>query len=160
MTTTTRITEAQRRLLVSACRRETRRLFETDSPPGGERRTVSALLAKGLVEGSLDAQADLRVAEAAYDLLKLEKPARPAVMPSAPLEQTDAKVTKRDVVLERLRASDGAAIAELQEATGWQPHSVRGFLSGTVRKSLGLNLVSFVGDDGERRYRTEETANA
>jgi hypothetical protein len=38
------------------------------------------------------------------------------------------------------------------KATGWQAHSVRGFLSGTVSKRMGLNLVSAKRDDGERRY--------
>ena len=38
------------------------------------------------------------------------------------------------------------------KATGWQPHSVRGFLSGTVGKKLGLAVVSTKGEDGERTY--------
>jgi hypothetical protein len=36
--------------------------------------------------------------------------------------------------------------------TGWQPHSVRGFLSGTVGKKMGLTVSSIQGEDGERRY--------
>jgi hypothetical protein len=42
------------------------------------------------------------------------------------------------------------------EATNWQAHSVRGFLSAVVRKKLGLKLVSETGKDGLRRYRIAE----
>jgi uncharacterized protein DUF3489 len=38
------------------------------------------------------------------------------------------------------------------KATGWQPHSVRGFLSGTIRKKMDLDVVSTKGEDGERSY--------
>ena len=44
------------------------------------------------------------------------------------------------------------------EVTGWQAHSVRGFLSGTVKKKLGLPLVSDTGKDGVRRYRIDAAA--
>ena len=38
------------------------------------------------------------------------------------------------------------------QETGWQPHSVRGFLSGTVRKKMGLAVISTKSEDGERSY--------
>jgi hypothetical protein len=43
-------------------------------------------------------------------------------------------------------------LVDSMKATGWQPHSVRGFLSGTVRKKMGLTLTSTKSDDGERTY--------
>ena len=54
-----------------------------------------------------------------------------------------------------LRAPAGATIAAMMTATEWQPHSVRGFLAGVVRKKLGLNLVTEQTDKG-RVYRIRD----
>ena len=68
--------------------------------------------------------------------------------------------SKSDRILKLLRQKNGATIEALSEATGWQAHSVRGFLSGTVRKKLSLSLVSETGKDGKRRYRIATSAVA
>lgn len=69
--------------------------------------------------------------------------------------QTESKYgSKIEVLLALLRRRSGASIDELIKATGWQPHSVRGFLSGTVRKKLGLKLTSTL-ENGVRRYRVK-----
>ena len=69
----------------------------------------------------------------------------------------DRGPSKAQACLNLLRQSTGASLADLQAATGWQPHSVRGFLSGTVRKKLGLNLISEKSADGTRRYSVLST---
>jgi Protein of unknown function (DUF3489) len=61
--------------------------------------------------------------------------------------------TKSDKLLGLLRSKRGVTLKQLQEASGWQAHSVRGFLSGTVKTRLGLKLVAETGTDGKRRYR-------
>jgi hypothetical protein len=60
--------------------------------------------------------------------------------------------SKTDKVLELLKRPGGVTAKELMKATGWQPHSVRGFLSGTVGKKMGLTVTSTKGEDGERTY--------
>ena len=63
--------------------------------------------------------------------------------------------TKQERVLTLLSRPDGATIAEIMTATGWQQHSVRGFFAGTVKKKLGFDLVSTYDDDGVRHYRID-----
>jgi hypothetical protein len=52
-----------------------------------------------------------------------------------------------------LQSKEGATVAEMTGATGWQAHSVRGFLSGSLKKKLGLEVTSTKSAAGERRYR-------
>jgi hypothetical protein len=60
--------------------------------------------------------------------------------------------SKQDRVIALLRRREGATLAALVKATSWQPHSVRGFLAGTIRKKLKLSLISEK-SDGIRVYR-------
>jgi hypothetical protein len=62
--------------------------------------------------------------------------------------------SKTAKILDLLKRPDGATLKELMKATGWQAHSVRGFLSGTLGKKMRTPVESFKSGDGERSYRT------
>ena len=76
---------------------------------------------------------------------------------SAPrASRSSGRITKHDRVLGLLRARNGTTIAAISKVTGWQPHSVRGFLAGVVKKRLGLTLQSEKTKSG-RIYRVVGT---
>ncbi len=60
--------------------------------------------------------------------------------------------TKQQRVIDLLQQAEGATLKQLCEVTGWQEHSVRGFLSGTIKKRLRLKLSSDRSANEERRY--------
>ena len=60
--------------------------------------------------------------------------------------------SKTATILELLKRPEGSTAKELLKATGWQPHSLRGFISGTLGKKMGLTVTSTKSEDGERSY--------
>ncbi|MGO9013278.1 MAG: DUF3489 domain-containing protein [Bryobacteraceae bacterium] len=67
----------------------------------------------------------------------------------APVTRPGTKTAK---VLGLLRRSGGASLKELRKATGWQAHSVRGFLSGALGQKMGLAVAAMQAAGQERRY--------
>ena len=60
--------------------------------------------------------------------------------------------SKKAAILALLRRPDGATLKDLMAATGWQAHSVRGFISGAIVRKMGLKVESQKRADGERAY--------
>ncbi len=77
------------------------------------------------------------------------KAARPD---KAPKKKGVREGSKTNTILDLLKRPGGVTAKELMKVTGWQPHSVRGFLSGTVGKRMGLTVTSTKGEEGERTY--------
>jgi hypothetical protein len=52
-----------------------------------------------------------------------------------------------------MKRANGATLDEIMSATGWQRHTVRGFVAGAAKVKLGLNIERFKTEAGERAYR-------
>ncbi len=61
--------------------------------------------------------------------------------------------TKQALLIALLQRKEGASLGEIGEATGWQPHSVRGAISGALKKKLGLSIASEKVEGRGRVYR-------
>jgi hypothetical protein len=70
-------------------------------------------------------------------------------------QQPVARPNKKAKILGMLERPEGATLKALMKATNWQAHTVRGFISGTLGKRMGLKVRSFCSQDGERTYALE-----
>lgn len=64
--------------------------------------------------------------------------------------------SKKAIVLDMLKRPAGATLADIMSATGWQAHSVRGFISGSLSKKMGISVESFKSESGDRAYRVTQ----
>lgn len=91
--------------------------------------------------------------------VKAPKPKKEAAAkkPKAAKKETGGREpregSKTSIVLDLIKRAKGATMAQIIEATGWQPHSVRGFISGTLGKKMGLKVESSKNEKGERVYK-------
>jgi hypothetical protein len=98
------------------------------------------------------ATARARRANVAHAKAKAGKKAAPKKKAPRSARNDARDGSKTATILEMLKRPGGATAKELLKATSWQPHSLRGFLSGTVGKKMGLSVTSTKAEDGERSY--------
>jgi Protein of unknown function (DUF3489) len=67
-------------------------------------------------------------------------------------QEKRARATKAANIASLLMRNNGATLVEMSSATDWQPHSVRGFMSGTLKRKLGLEIASKREDGKPRKY--------
>ena len=154
-----KLTPAQSLLLRTAARRTDGRVIPPDTLRGGARvKVLTALLQRGWIEPADDGHL---LTDAGYAAIGQERPVRPDDVQSVDtigdlqlLEGIPVRPgTKLAALVMALRRPQGATSLQLMLATAWQPHTVRGAISGLLRKKLGLNVVLAHNDSGERVYR-------
>ena len=159
MDTLLKLSPAQSLLLRNAARRADGHVIPPDTLRGGARaKVLTALLQRGWIE---PADGGHLLTDAGYAAIGQQRPAPRD--DAQPVDITDdlqllegipvRPGTKLAALVVALRRPQGATNLQLMLTTGWQAHTVRGALSGMLRKKLGLNVVLAHNDSGERVYR-------
>lgn len=108
----------------------------------------------------LDTETESEQSASAQDHAGVETSPEATNVSAASQDETSLKsATKAAMVIAVLRSENGATMDTIMAMTAWQAHSVRGFLSGTVKKKLGLTLARSKDADGQQRYRIVEPAS-
>lgn len=159
METLPKLSPAQCLLLRTAAHRADGRVMPPDTLRGGARlKVLTSLLRRGWIDPADDGHV---MTEGGYAAIGRQRPAPPDDV--QPVDTTSGlqllggvpvrSGTKLAALVIALRRPQGATSLQLMLATGWQPHTVRGAISGMLRKKLGLNVVLAHNDTGERVYR-------
>lgn len=169
MTAQAKLTETQTTILKTAAGRADGNIepLPLNLRGGARTKVIEGLLARGLVAGGdghhlltdagyaavgkrcpvpkgvqkMDAPDALTKREVTHALQKLEATSR-TIRPG----------TKLAAIIDSMRHPGGATIAQMMASTGWQAHTVRGAISGMVRKRLGYQVVTEKSADGQRAY--------
>ena len=64
--------------------------------------------------------------------------------------------SKKAQVLDLIKRPEGATLKDIMAVTGWQAHSVRGFISGSLTKKMGIKIESLKRPDGDRAYKVAQ----
>ena len=170
MTTQAKLTDTQTAILKAAAGRPDGNIdpLPTTLRGGARAKVVEGLLARGLVA---DADGQHLLTDAGYAAVGKPRPVPKGVqkrdVPDAltkrepidalqKLEATSRTIrpgTKLAAIIDAMRHPGGATIAQMMASSGWQAHTVRGAISGMVRKRLGYEVVTEKNAAGQRAYR-------
>jgi hypothetical protein len=154
--TTTNLTPAQHAILAYARENAAGRIiWLPEHIMGGARaKVLDGLRVRALIQ---EAGADLVISPAGYAALGVKPSKANAPAPDTKAAQPTPRRTrdnsKQAQVIAMLKRPEGATIAQICEATGWQQHTVRGTFAGAFKKKLGLALASEKAQGGQRIYR-------
>ena len=105
-----------------------------------------------------------KVAAARKTVAQSVTPKRPSAKPIAPMARpaptAPSGTSKQARLIALLGCAAGASISQMMDLTGWQAHTVRGTISGVLRKRLGLNVACADGDAGVHIYRIVAATSA
>lgn len=170
MTAQTKLTDTQTAILKTAAGRADGNIepLPANLRGGARAKVIEGLIARGFV---VDAEGQYQITDAGYAAVGKRRPApkgvkkmdahdaltkREATHALQKLEATSRTIrpgTKLAAIIDAMRHPGGATIAQMMAGTGWQAHTVRGAISGMVRKRLGYEVVTEKGADGHRAYR-------
>ena len=167
------LSDSQAVILAAACARDDGAVFPITAKlkGGAVGNVLKSLLKRGLIaeipatDNSTVWRHDeergpitLRATPLAYSPLGItddpkEQPDAPAEIAPVPAPVRRRSGTKQEALIAMLRAEGGATIDEIVAATQWAPHTARGFLSGALKKRLGLVVTSEKVETRGRVYR-------
>ncbi len=159
---TTTLTATQQAILAHAHQHTDGKIewLPENSKGGARQKVLDGLFNRALITKTAS---NWFIAAEGYDALGV--PRKSAEKASAP-DLTDAPAitktprarenSKQAQMIEMLKRPDGATLNQLVEATGWQSHTVRGAMAGSLKKKLGLTIISEKATGQDRTYRIQE----
>jgi hypothetical protein len=125
------------------------KLGDPEKPKAEEAEPRAARKAKGGVQGAKGAPAKAKASKKTTAAKAAPKAKKAAKAKEAAGPREGSKTAQVVALLQR---KNGATITEIMDKMGWQRHTVRGFMAGTMRKA-GYEVESFKPEGGERTYR-------
>ena len=114
---------------------------------GAKAKAIESLVSHGLISQK---KRETVVTKAGYEALGLKPPLL------EPRTVRTRETSKQATVINMLKQTEGATIDQICEATGWQPHTVRGAMAGVLKKKLGLEIESTKLSGDSRIYRVKQ----
>ena len=165
------LSPTQTTLLTAACQRQDRLVFPVVAKikGGAVGNVLKSLLAKGLIEETPatddmtvwryndgETAITLRATDAAFEALGLAGATVAAEADTAPRVRQNREGTKQEGLIAMLKRPEGARIDEVCTAFGWQAHTVRGAIAGTLKRKLSLEVASEKVEGRGRVYKIAE----